>query len=180
MHKLTISTSNFVLNFQADVDLKSTFVTKLQKSLEKTLEVFSEFGDVSLDFNKLNIQTYEVSLVICDDEEIKNLNNDYRSKDKVTDVLSFPVHDSLRPESRDEFLFGPILEIGDIFICDSVTKLQAKEFKITYEQELLHLLVHGFLHLVGFDHELGEIEEKIMFDFEKSLVEKIYKRIGLE
>lgn len=121
----------------------------------------------------------ELSLTLCGKRKIQTLNRDYRGKNKVTDVLSFPQQESLRTQSGAQY-FGKRMMLGDIVICRDVTSSQAKNFKITYEQELIHLLIHGFLHLCGFDHEVSQKEEKLMFDLEQELVKKVYKNLGYE
>ena len=119
----------------------------------------------------------KVCLTLCDDEEMKNLNWDHRQKDKTTDVLSFPVFDSLRSGSEDLTMIYGGLNLGDVVISIPVAMKQAVEFKITYEQEIIHLFVHGVLHLCGFDHELSDDEEVTMTNLEEGLVKKIYKNL---
>ena len=81
------------------------------------------------------------------------------------------MEENIRKGDYDDFL--PELDVGDILICKSVCQAQAKEFSISYFEEFVHLFMHGFLHVWGYDHELNEKEEKLMFDLEKQLVEKI-------
>lgn len=115
-----------------------------------------------------------LNLMICGDRKIKRLNKEFRNKDKTTDVLSFPIYENLR--GGGEQLFGPV-DLGDIIVSWPVVLKQAKEFKVSNEQELIHLFVHGLLHLIGFDHELSRKEEIIMEKYEQSLVKKIYKKL---
>jgi probable rRNA maturation factor len=121
-------------------------------------------------------------LTLCGKTKIKSLNKEFREINKVTDVLSFGIHENLRPDKiprrKSEINLLPTLELGDIFICKEVALLQAKEFEITFLQEIFHLATHGFLHLLGFDHEVSEKEEKIMESYEKILVDSIYKKAG--
>lgn len=128
--------------------------------------------------NKDNVELVEFSLNICGNDEIRELNNEYRGKDKITDVLSFQLHDGLRYEDEGEI--ESFINLGDIIICKDVASSQAAEFKISLAQEIVHLFVHGFLHLCGFDHEISEDEEKLMFELEEKLVGSIYKRAGVE
>ncbi len=114
-------------------------------------------------------KTVSVSLLICGDARIKKLNSDYRNKNKVTDVLSFPSIENLREQSKfiDSDLF-----LGDLAICHPQTLRQSKEFSIGYLDEFIHLFFHGLLHLMGFDHEISKKEEKLMQDWEqKALAE---------
>lgn len=107
-------------------------------------------------------QRYLVSLLICGDNRIQQLNRDYRNKDKPTDVLSFPAHENLRKlsPSEDEVF------LGDLAISIPTARRQAKEFHITVWDEFIHLYFHGLLHLLGFDHEISEKEEKLMQKWE--------------
>lgn len=135
-----------------------------------------------LDFLKKNphmkgVKEVTITLTLCGRAKIKKLNKDYRDKDYATDVLSFPVYESLRPDKKSKEKTLPQVELGDLVICKDVAKTQAKEFGITYVQEVIHLASHGFLHLLGFDHEISAKEEKIMQGYEDELVKKIYKRL---
>lgn len=146
--------------------------------LKKTLPILEDFlFSKNLIITKKKVDQVELSLSLCGNGRIKSLNKEYRGKDYATDVLSFQLHDSLRKE--EEFLFfDKILNLGDIIISREVAKKQSREFQITYEQELLHLFVHGLLHVVGFDHEISDEEEKVMNKFEEQIVAKMYKSIG--
>lgn len=151
------------------------FGKKFPQQVEDVLSVFQGFLN-QLYKKELGIKALptELHVSLVGDQKMKSLNRDYRDKDKTTDVLSFPVYENIR--GGEEFLMGAV-ELGDIFISYPVLKKQAKEFKISEENEFFHLLVHGFLHLLGYDHELSDEEEKIMESYEKKLVDKIVKKI---
>lgn len=102
------------------------------------------------------ITTLEISLLLCDDEHIHALNNEFRGMDKATDVLSFPAFEA------DEQIFSHSA-IGDIVISTETAARQAEEYGHSFEREMCFLLAHGMLHLLGYDHELGEEEEKMQF-----------------
>lgn len=125
-----------------------------------------------------SVKEVSVSITLCGKAKIRALNHQYRQKDYATDVLSFPVYENLRPDKKKipEKLLS-MVELGDLIICKDIAKSQAREFEITYEQEVIHLAVHGFLHLLGFDHEISPKEEKIMEAYESELVNKIYKKL---
>jgi probable rRNA maturation factor len=114
------------------------------------------------------VQRIHISLLVCGDKKIRVLNKDFRHKDKVTDVLSFPHHDRLR--------FSPSIEkdimLGDIAICLPQTRRQSKKFKIDFMDEFIHLFFHGVIHLLGFDHEISLKEEKIMEAWEEVALKK--------
>ena len=98
----------------------------------------------------------EVSIVICDDEHIHELNKEFRDVDRPTDVLSFPTGD-------DDMRTSRAVPIGDIVISLERAYAQAAEYGHSIERELAFLCVHSVLHLLGYDHEQSEAAEKQMF-----------------
>jgi probable rRNA maturation factor len=108
----------------------------------------------------------KVSLLICGDQKIKNLNQSHRGKDKVTDVLSFPAQDNLRKNKLTKLNGKEELFLGDLAICFPQAKRQAQKFEIGLWDEFIHLFFHGLLHLIGYDHEISRKEEKLMQDWE--------------
>lgn len=109
------------------------------------------------------LATKEVSLVLVGDSLMRRLNRETRGKDKVTDVLSFRETDS--PSIRPKFL-------GEIVIDYQKIKRQAKTFKTSVRKELIFILVHGLLHLVGFDDKTDK-EAKVMDDLAKKFIAKL-------
>lgn len=104
-----------------------------------------------------------MSIVFVSLEQIQELNKNYRQIDKVTDVLSFPNDD---PDDKT---------LGDIFISMDKAKEQAISYGHSFEREVGFLAVHGYLHLLGYDHHSKEDEEKMVF-----MQESILKRAKLE
>ncbi|HWQ77639.1 MAG TPA: rRNA maturation RNase YbeY [Anaerovoracaceae bacterium] len=107
----------------------------------------------------------EISVTFVSTEEIHELNNVYRGKDCVTDVLSFPQYESTEELDNIE----GILCLGDVVICPEQALIQADEFGHSGERELVYLFVHSVFHLLGYDHaeeddknEMRAQEEKIM------------------
>ncbi|MDP3954598.1 MAG: rRNA maturation RNase YbeY [bacterium] len=100
--------------------------------------------------NKLKDKNAGISVNLVGAGRIKALNKKYRGKNRVTDVLSFPLN---KKEDFSMKLKGDTIELGDIFICLPVAKKDAKEEKISIDNKLAQLTVHGFLHLLGYDHE---------------------------
>lgn len=99
----------------------------------------------------------ELGVHLISKNEIKKLNNKYRKINKITDVLSFATEDK---KNKD---------LGDIFICPDQIKVQAKEAGILFEEELVRILAHGILHLLGYDHVTSS-QEKIMFSKQEKFV----------
>ena len=116
----------------------------------------------------------ELSILLTSDENIQELNRRWRAKDKPTDVLSFPLQDAeslnaiQRQAKKNPKI--PAWELGDIVISLDTAKRQAKEHGVTLAEELDLLLVHGVLHLLGFDHELGAKEDRLMRRWERKLL----------
>lgn len=108
----------------------------------------------------------EVSVSFVDNTEIRELNREYRSMDKETDVLSFPMED-------DFFLEGPTL-LGDIIISLEKALEQSEDFGHSLDREIAYLTAHSMLHLLGYDH-MEEDEKAIMRTKEK----EIMKRLGI-
>lgn len=109
----------------------------------------------------------ELSLVFCDDDTIKDLNNNFRGKNEPTDVLSFPM-------TQNKFVnFEPeTILLGDIVISLDTALKQAKELKHSLTTEITFLLIHGILHLIGFDH-INEDERKVMLKRESDIFTKL-------
>lgn len=107
----------------------------------------------------LHVENSELSVLITDDEEIKELNRTYRGKDRSTDVLSFPMGDRIE---------GRVI-LGDVVISLDTAQKQARKLRHSLEEEVERLLVHGILHLLGYDHELGEEEERKFRELEEKV-----------
>jgi probable rRNA maturation factor len=114
---------------------------KLEKDLAKALR-------------HLHLQTCELSVLFVNSRRMRLLNARYRGIDEDTDVLSFP----LRDEGREH---GQVL-LGDIVVSVPKALKQSEEFGVPFYEELLRLLVHGLLHLIGYDHETGPYHKKKM------------------
>ncbi|MDI7740801.1 rRNA maturation RNase YbeY [Lysinibacillus fusiformis] len=103
----------------------------------------------------------EVSITFVTNEKIHEINREYRDKDQPTDVISFALEEM--GEGEVEIVGEGIPRIlGDIIISTDRTKEQADDFGHSFERELGFLAVHGFLHLLGYDH-MTEEDEKVMF-----------------
>lgn len=112
----------------------------------------------------------EVSISFVDNEQIRIINRDYRGKDQPTDVISFALEEM--GEGEIEIIGADIPPVlGDIIISVPKAKEQATEYGHSLMRELGFLAVHGFLHLLGYDHETEE-EEKEMFAKQEQILEK--------
>ena len=129
------------IEVQEEID-SPTWLSNVESFLHKVLE-------------KLDYKNLEISLFFCNDEYIKELNSQYRKIDSATDVLSFE-NDSSYEEDGITWKV-----IGDIVISVQMISENAKYFETTEDDELKRLLVHGVLHLNGFDHGEEHIEKNV-------------------
>lgn len=118
----------------------------------------------------------EVSFRFCDDDEMKMTNTQFRGKDYATDVLSFPHINE--PFSFSDAKAKQFCYLGDILICIPVCINQAKKAKISLDQELEKMMIHGLVHLKGFDHERGDSAWRVMSGIEKLLQKELIQQMG--
>ena len=114
----------------------------------------------------------EVSVIFVDDDQIQALNKEYRNLDKSTDVLSFPLFSDNNYEVSPE---TGCVALGDIVISIEHAQAQADEYEHSFEREMAYLTVHSMLHLLGYDHEAGGLEQVRMREKE----EGVLKQLGL-
>ncbi|MFV9511029.1 rRNA maturation RNase YbeY [Tepidibacillus sp. LV47] len=118
-----------------------------------------------------NLVNGEVVISLVDDHKIHELNKAYRGIDRPTDVLSFAINEKGEDEPEIIFAENPDLPkmLGDIVISIPRVMEQAKEYGHSFERELSFLTVHGFLHLLGYDHQTSD-EEKVMFSKQEEVL----------
>lgn len=139
-------------NEDLDLDL-------IRKKAEKTITEVLRVENIS--------ENTEVSLSIVDRQTIHKLNKDYRNVDRETDVLSFPLDE----ESFDNE-GNPLILLGDIVICLDVAEDQAVDFGHSLEREIMYLICHSTLHLLGYDH-IEEDDKKVMRSKEKEVMKNL-------
>ena len=140
-----------------------TLTENQEQVLKKAVETALEMEGFELDC--------EISVVITDNEGIREINRDYRDIDAPTDVLSFPQYDFVEPTVFAETPVEPVM-LGDIVISKERLISQAEEIGHSFEDELSYLTVHSVLHLLGYDH-IDEQDKKIMRAREKLIVGEI-------
>lgn len=135
---------------------------------ENTKNMLIELLNVAADYEGVDSSKTECSLSFVDIEEIHSINKEYRGIDRPTDVISFALNDEVEDEL--EIIGGDETNyIGDIIICVDIAKDQAKEYNHSLNRELGFLTVHGFLHLLGYDH-MSEEDERVMFSKQESIL----------
>ena len=117
------------------------------------------FADIDPELWQQKSKTLEI--YITDEDEGRALNLDARGKDYPTNILSYP---SELPSAIIDLM--PVLPLGELIVCHQVMVREATEQHKTVAQHISHLLIHGILHLLGFDHELGQAEQDEMERFE--------------
>lgn len=115
---------------------------------------------------KATAAPYTIDISVVGPKRMRSLNRKFRKKDKHTDVLAF---------SQWEGLPTGNWFIGDVIICASVVNKQAKELGVSSEEELQRVLVHGILHLFGYDHQRSAAASKCMFSIQERIVKKLIR-----
>ena len=150
-------------NEQEKLPLTYKMKMLIREAIEATLD-FEDFRNVC-----------EVSVTFTDNEGIHELNKKFRGVDKPTDVLSFPLFD-YEGESEEPPIDEIINNLGDIVISLERAKEQAEEFGHSYKRETAFLCVHSMLHLLGYDHEKSEEDDRDM----RARQTEIMRIMGLE
>jgi probable rRNA maturation factor len=115
----------------------------------------------------LEKHNWQVSLTLCDDRTIQELNRDYRHIDSPTDVLSFSLGASVPVEGGEKIYIA-----GDVVISIPALRRNAAEFGVSEDEELRRLIIHGILHLAGLDHE-GNAPDQPMLELQERLLRQI-------
>ena len=131
-------------------DVRWSRIDDVQAFVEKVINQAHHYVLVHEDVAIL--EGSEVSLVFADNESVQELNAVHRDKDKPTNVLSFPIDEDADP-------LGPLL--GDIIFAYETVEHEADEIGVAFEDHLTHLCIHGFLHLLGYDHIVPDEAEKM-------------------
>ena len=145
-----------IINFNDFEKEEITNIKKVYKTAEKQLNL---------------PKSIEVNLVTVSPIDIKEMNKKFRQVDRVTDVLSFPMLDSLNDLDDECDAFTREVNIGDIYICREKAISQAEEYGHSLKREICFLALHGLLHLLGYDHIKKE-DEVIMFDLQDKILQE--------
>jgi probable rRNA maturation factor len=138
--------SSYLIELQAAIEAGGVDTHAVERLAHRTLEM----EDVG--------KPAELSIVLADDATVRALNREYRNTDAATDVLSFGQEEEgdafVRPDDASRHL-------GDVIISMDTARRQADEYGVSMHDEVSHLLVHGILHLLGYDHELADDERRM-------------------
>lgn len=152
------------MNVHVDMLIETTLTEEEKQALGWIEKVIQKAAEVE------QLPPVEVAITIVDNQRIQELNREYRGKDQPTDVLSFPLW-----EPDEEWILEEgeeYVALGDLIISIEKAKEQAEEYGHSLEREIGFLAVHGFLHLLGYDHETKEQEEE-MFGRQEEILQKL-------
>lgn len=132
----------------------------LEQIIAHAAEIVLPLADVPALFKQ---RLADINIILTDNDAVQTLNADYREKDKPTNILTFPQIDCCDQDDLDMQANMPAempLIFGDLYLAYDVVKSECAEQEKTFEAHLSHLIIHGILHLLGYDHiETDEAEE---------------------
>ena len=143
------------------------------KEDEKLTKIISQVLEKCYEVEKLNKTKIYINIILTNGEVIRKINKEYRNIDRETDVLSFPMFEKYELNeilNKQDSIEQDIL--GDIIISVPRVIEQAKEYNHSFERELAYMTVHGFYHLMGYDH-MEEEEKKVMRAKEENILKQL-------
>ncbi len=151
-------------NSQLNIDIANK---RWEEKLPNVCDICQTTFDIAIEYLKLNnlsklltiAKPLNINLLLSDNNEIQNLNKEFRNLDKPTNVLSFANIDD--PEFEQYIQHEDIIELGDIIIALETMENEANIKLISLQNHLCHLLIHGILHLFGYDHQEDEEAEEM-------------------
>lgn len=146
------------------IDLMDETGTVREKDQQLVVRLLEHAGKME------DIGEAELSVTFMDDESIRAVNRDYREKDRATDVISFALEETVEGEVAVNQPEGMPRMLGDILISTETADRQAEEYGHSREREIGFLALHGFLHLLGYDH-MNEADERRMFGRQDEILE---------
>ncbi len=152
-------------NVKLDISWEIDEEKRLENMIVETAKVALELEGAKCDV--------DLSVVVTDNENIREINNEQRNIDRATDVLSFPGYE--KDEWNELKKKEELVYIGDIVISKEKVEEQAKEYEHSFEREFCYLVAHGMLHLMGYDHMVDS--DKVIM---RGKEEEIMKKLNLE
>jgi len=136
---------------------------------QEYIDILKKVVDKCFEEEKLKNKNLYINIVLTNPENIRKMNKEYRNIDKETDVLSFPMFEKKELEN----ITGGFQDVlGDIVISIDRVKKQAEEYNHSFERELSYMTVHGFYHLMGYDH-MNEEDKAVMREKEENVLNKL-------
>ena len=132
---------------------------------EKIVEINKLKKLINFAINYEHLENVEFNVIFVNNNKIRELNNIYRNKDSITDVITFALED------YEKVVYNDVRVLGDIYISLDKASEQAVEYGHSFLREISFLMIHGFLHLLGYDH-IDEEKEKIMFERQEAILDE--------
>jgi probable rRNA maturation factor len=146
-------------------------IRNTQRTIKIDIAQFQK--DAQMLLKILKYDDFDLGIWITTNATIQKYNRDYRNKDKPTDILSFPYHDTLKGGQRIKVNQPEDENLGDLIISAAYVTNDTKQFGVTFEHRMRRLLTHGICHLLGYDH-IKDSEYKIMLAKERELLEAAF------
>lgn len=137
--------------------------TIINETKEEINEIKEMYSVLEMGIQNQHLNNIEFNVILVDNSYIHELNKNYRHIDRETDVITFALEDT------QDIIYNDYRLLGDIYISLDKAKEQALLYQHSLKRELCFLAIHGFLHLLGYDH-MKEEEEKIMFDLQEVIL----------
>ena len=137
----------------------------VSKKWDKLLAYGLSYEAINITLEKCKMLNSELTIRLTSDKEMASLNKKWRNKNKTTNVLAFPNNYSISLEKK-------LTYIGDILVSYGEVKRESINRNISFIDHLVHLIVHGVLHLCGYNH-ISDSDEKIMISYEKLILAKV-------
>lgn len=137
----------------------------VSKKWDKLLAYGLSYEAINITLKKCKMLNSELTIRLTSDKEMASLNKKWRNKNKTTNVLAFPNNYSVSLDKK-------LTHIGDILISYGEVKRESINRNISFIDHLVHLIVHGVLHLCGYNH-ISDSDEKIMISYEKLILAKV-------
>lgn len=157
------------IDYYTNYEVKE-MIEKYNKFIETYKGAIDKLVAKAFKLEGFNLPNVYIGIGVVTEEEIKQINNEYRKVDAPTDVLSFPIftREELAKMKADKC--DTEMSIGDIVLCMDVIERHAVEYGTGFNREMLYMIVHGICHLLGYDHEIPE-EKKEMRILEEKILE---------
>lgn len=166
MIKINYSDTELITKNGIDEKKFTEIAEKITENIIKS-DILPQSSLAETDFAQNDVS---VDIMLCDNGTIQAINKDYRSKDAPTDIITFALFADSEPAMR--VIADGEIPLGEIIISLEQIRIQAQEFKKTFEEELYFILAHGILHLFGFTHQTDETLQN-MIEIQKRLVSDV-------
>ncbi|MBR5227808.1 MAG: rRNA maturation RNase YbeY [Clostridia bacterium] len=149
---------------------KEDALEKYNKFIEQYKEKIDCLIRKAFEIEGFNLPNVYIGIGVVTENEIQDINNEFRSIDKPTDVLSFPIFSREELEKIKQENAEEEMSLGDIVLCMDVIEAHSVEYGTGFNREMLYMIVHGICHLLGYDHEV-EDDKKEMRALEEKILE---------